>query len=299
MFVVICTTGFNNIFSVQANLTSSIPPKVTAPKMNVNATVVQVNDNFQVNVDAEYQMHTVYGLGDSYVTQNWGFGLTIDPSPYVTVTVTQDTLEAHYPIPSNASNISVKINGQETEWRYDKGTFHLFGTNIPQINWTISHVPRDFNVRIHYEEPISRTIENYEYLGDYAFTLPLYGRYGCSLLSYPLYDWVGYPPTEYNIQIQSTTPNITIYSINNRGTLNELNTTSLDGTVKATFTHESGEPTVAQGGVAFFNTPAKEKTTFPTITVIIASILIMAIVVFVYFKNLHKKQNTRKFSYHK
>jgi len=278
MFVVICTLGFNNIFLVQANLTSSIPPKVTAPKINVNATVIQVDGEFQVNVDAEYQMHTVYGLGDSYVTQNWGFGLMVDPSPYVTVTVTQDTLEAHYPIPLNASNISVQINGHETEWWQDKGKFHIFGENIPQINWTISSVPRDFSVRVHYEEPISRTTKDYDYLGDYAFTLPLYGRYGCSLLSYPLYDWIGYPPVEYNIQIQSTIPNITVYSINNRGTLNELNATSLDGTIKTTFTSESGETTVVQGGVAFFNSPLEDKTTFPNILVIGVSIIIIVAV---------------------
>jgi hypothetical protein len=297
MSVVLCSLVFYNIIPVQANLTSSIPPMVTAQKMIVNATVIQVDGDFQVNVDAEYQMHTIYGLGDSYVTQNWGFGLMVDPSPYVTVTVTQDTLEAHYPIPSNASNISVKINGFETEWWQDKGKFHLFGENIPQINWTISPVPRDFSVRVHYEEPISKTIEAYDYLGDYAFILPLFGRFGCSNISYPLYDWAGYSSTEYNIRIDSTISQVGTYSINNLGTLTQLNATTSNEngfeSVRTTFSHGEEENTGILGAIAVLDSPVDVIESFPIVSLLVAVSAIAAVVLAVGLLVYHKKHKNK------
>ncbi len=58
---------------------TSIPPKVTVPEMNVNAIISKVDDLFWVKIDAEYQMHTIYGYGDSYLAQNTGMGLIADP----------------------------------------------------------------------------------------------------------------------------------------------------------------------------------------------------------------------------
>ena len=282
---------------VKANpMYTEIPPMVSMPEMNVNATISRVNGLLWAKIDAEYQMHTVYGFGDSYLAQNRGMGLVVDPSPYVTVTVTQDTLEAHYPIPSNATNISVKINDEETDWQQDKGRFHLFDANLPQINWTVSPVPQDFNVTVHYEQPISKTSEAYGYLGDYAFTLPLYGRYGCSIISYPLYDWSGDPVIKYNIQIESAFPKIAAYSIDNRGTLIPLNytTSTENGVEKMDIAVSQGaeKTTVIQGGVAVFNSPIDETERFPPVFVVAAigavvAVIAVGLVVFL------RKRNTK------
>ena len=292
--IILVLMELQSVNVVRANpIYTEIPPKVSMPEMNVNATISKVDGLLWAKIDAEYQMHTIYGFGDSYQAQNTGMGLVVDSSPYVTVTVTQDILEAHYPIPSDATNLSVKINNEETQWQQDKGRFHLFDANLPQINWTISPVPQDFNMTISYEQPISKTSETYSYLGDYAFTLPLYGRYGCSIISYPLYDWGGYPPTKYNIQIQSAFP-IAVYSIDNRGALTSLNATTSTQIgfekVNATFSHGAEDTSAIQGAVAVFNSSIDETERFPNVLVAavcgaLAAVIAIGLVVFLRKRN--------------
>lgn len=237
---------------------TSIPPKVTVPEMNVNATISKVDDLFWVKIDAEYQMHTIYGYGDSYLAQNTGMGLIADPSPYVTVTVTQDILEAHYPIPFNVTNLSVKVNGEKVLWQQDsRGFFHIFDADLSEINWTVAPVPSEFVVVVHYEKSISKTSDVYSYLGDYAFVLPLYGRYGCSNISFPLYSWFGYIPREYNIQIESDFIETEAYSIDTRGTLAPLKYTASTekGIERIEISQENEEDTFFHGAVVVFNIP--------------------------------------------
>jgi len=266
-----------------------IPPKVNVPEMNVNATISRVDGAFWLKIDAEYKMHTVYALGDSYLAENTGMGLILDPSPYVIVTVTQDTLEAHYPIPSNATKISVWVNGEKVELQQDiHGYFHLFDANLQEINWTISPVPNDSLVAVHYEHPISRTGEEFSYLGDYAFTLPLYGRYGCSNLSYALYSWYGYPPNKYSIQIESNLTEMQAYSIDTRGTLTPLSHTPLInevGRLEIAFSREEESPFV-HGAVVVFNAPAEEAVPFPVVPIAVASAaaVVVGVGLLAYFK---------------
>lgn len=293
IFIVIT---LQNVNVAKANpMYTEIPPKVSMPKIMVNASISTVDGRLWVEVNAEYQMHTIYGFGDSYRAQNTGMGLVVDPSPYVTVTVTQDILEAHYPTPSNATNISVKINNKETSWQMEKGQFHLFDDNLPQINWTIAPVPQDFNITVHYEQPISETTEAYSYLGDYAFTLPLYGRYGCSIISFPLYDWAGYPPTEYKLQIESAISNIDTYSINNRGTLTFLNTTTSTENgfekIKTTFSHGENESTAIQGAVVVFNSSLQKTGNLPDVLTIVAFGVLAAVVAVGVIIFLRKRKN--------
>jgi hypothetical protein len=282
--------------TAKAYPTYGIPPKVNVPETNINATIFRVDEAFWVKIDAEYKMHAVYALGDSYIAENTGMGLIADPSPYVTVVVTQDTLEAHYPIPFNATKISVRVDGREVELQQDThGYFHLFDANLPEINWTVSPVSRDFDVTVHYEHPISKTSEVFSYLGDYAFTLPLYGRYGCSNISYPLYSWYGYSPNKYSIQIESDLNELQAYSIDTRGTLTPVNHTLIDGEagrITITFSQEEESPSV-HGAVVVFNVPAEENMTFPTLSVAAASLAVVALAaagLLVY----HKRNSVKK-----
>ncbi len=270
---------------------TEIPPKVNVPEMTVNATVSRVNGALWVKINAEYIMDTIYAFGDSYLAENTGMGLIADQSPYVTVTVTQDTLEAHYPIPFNATNTSVKIDGAEVEWQQDaKGYFHLFDANLQEINWTISPVPHNFFVTVHYEHPISKTSEVYAYLGEYAFTLPLYGRYGCSNISYPLYSWYGYPPIKFNIQIESNFNELQAYSIDTRGTLTPINhassISSAAGLMEISFSREEESPFI-HGAVVIFNAVAEEDAPFAVVSIAIAAVATVVLVaagLLVYFK---------------
>ncbi len=260
-----------------------IPPKVNVSEMNVNATISRVNGTLWVKIDAEYKMHAVYAYGDSYLAENTGMGLVLYPeSPYVMVTVTQDVLEAHYPVPLDATNISVRLNGEEIGVQQDvHGYFHLFDANLPEINWTVSSVPHDFVVVVHYEQPVSETIEAYAYLGEYAFTLPLYGRYGCSNISYPLYSWYGYPPNNYRVQIESSLTELhelQVYSVETRGTLAALGHSLIsdEGSWVIAFSREE-ESSFVHGAVVVFNAPS-EDVPFPVVPIIVAAFAIAMVV---------------------
>ena len=274
---------------------TSIPPKVTVPEMNVNATISKVNGLFWVAIDAEYQMHTIYGYGDSYIAQNTGMGSIADPSPYVTVTVTQDILEAHYPIPFNVTSLSVNVNGEKAVWQQDsRGFFHIFDSDLLEINWTVAPVPKEFIVAVHYEHPILKIDDVYSYLGDYAFVLPLYGRYGCSNISFPLYSWFGYVPREYNIQIESGFTETEAYSISTRGTLAPLKYTASTekGVERIEISQETEEDTFFHGAVVVFNTPISSYDNpaipdgYEPIFIGIISVLVAVVVIglLVYFK---------------
>ncbi len=245
---------------------SVIPPKVNVPEMGVNATISRVNGVLWAQIDAEYSMHTVYGYGDSYLTENYGMGLVLYPeSPYVMVTVTQDVLEAHYPVPTDATNISVTVNGAEVEVQQDpQGFFHIFDFDLSEINWTISQIPTDFIVTVHYEHAVSETSKTYTHLGNYAVSLPLYGRYGCSNISYPLYSWYGYPPNNYSIQIESNLTELQVYSVDTRGLLTQLNPTFIDECERWMITFcRTEESSFIHGAVLVLNAPSEEDGFLP------------------------------------
>jgi len=278
-----------------------IPPKVNVSETNVNATVSRFNGVLWVKIDAEYMMNTVYAYGDSYLSENYGMGLVLYPdSPYVMVTVTQDVLEAHYPVPPDATNISVSLNGEEVEAQQDAhGYFHLFDFDLAEINWTVSQVPNDFVVEVHYEHPVSEIPASYAYLGDFAVTLPLYGRYGCSNISYPLYSWYGYPPNNYSVQIESNLAELQVYSVDTRGTLTPLSPVSLasDKVRWAVAFYREEESSFVHGAVVVFNASSDEGFTFP-FALVIAAITVITVVAFagllVYLKKRQKTKSVVK-----
>ena len=275
-----------------------IPPKVNVPDMNVNATIYRVNGTLWAEVDAEYKMHAVYAYGDSYLAENYGMGLVLYPeSPYVMVTVTQDVLEAHYPVPLDATNISVRLDGEEVGVQKDvHGFFHLFDVDLAEINWTVSQFPNDFTVTVHYEHPVLETNEAYAYLGDYAVTLPLYGRYGCSDISYPLYSWYGYPPNNYSIQIEPNLTGLQVYSVDTKGTLTPLNPTLTNDGGKWVSTLCRGEKSsFIHGAVMVFNAPSAESVPFPVVPVSVVSVAVIVVVsvgMLVYFMKRKRARQT-------
>jgi hypothetical protein len=259
---------------------SEIPPKVNVPEMKVSATISTINGTLWAEIDADYTMHAVYAYGDSYLAENSGMGLVKYPeSPYLTVIVTQDVLEAHYPIPLDATNISVEINGKKIGEQQDpRGFFHLFDTDLAEINWTVSPVLDSFIVSVHYEHPVHRTTEDYNYLGDYAVALPLYGRYGCSNISYPLYSWYGYPPNNYDIQIKSKLANLQVYSLDTQGALTQLNSTNNDSGRWVTTLSRAQGSSFVHGAVMVFNAPPDESPQFPVVPVVASIVAVVAIV---------------------
>jgi hypothetical protein len=123
--------------------------------MPVTASIVRVNGELWAKVHAEYQMNTTHALGDSYLVQNWGYAALIDP--YVTVTVAYDRLDTKYPVPLDATNISLKMDRAELKYTLTEKTYRLVDDNLPELHWRISPVPGDFSVattNIQYQQQI-------------------------------------------------------------------------------------------------------------------------------------------------
>lgn len=293
-FVLICFQSVNLAYGYP---TVEVPPKVKVTETIVNASISRVSGKLWAKIDAEYKVQAIYAYGDSYLAENYGMGLVLYPdSPYLQATVTQDVLEVHYPIPSDAVNISVWLDSKKVSVQHDAhGYYHLFGTYLEEINWTISPVPKNFTVKVHYEQPVSETTATYAYLGEYALTLPMYGRLGCSNISYPLYSWYGYPPNNYRIQIETCLPTLNVYLIDSQGVLTPLNRTAFisDESEKwfAAFTTE--EATFIHGAVAVFNAPSEENwhsQTMPILVVFALFFVALSAAVLIYFAKFRARR---------
>jgi hypothetical protein len=173
---------------------TQIPPVVSMPEMEVTASVSRVNGELWAIADAEYEMDIVHAFGDSFLTENWGTGLVADPSPFVTVKVVYDRLDVQYPVPSGATDVSVKIDDADVNCTRTERRFHLFYADLPKLHWRISSVPSSFSITAIYEHEVSTTSETYAYLGKYAFVIPLGSRYGLQEIidySFNEYPWFG------------------------------------------------------------------------------------------------------------
>ncbi|MEM3356960.1 MAG: hypothetical protein QW166_03945 [Candidatus Bathyarchaeia archaeon] len=276
-FVLICFQSINIAYGYP---TVEVPPKVKVTETIVNASISRAYGKLWAKIDAEYKVQTIYAYGDSYLTENYGMGLVLYPDlPYLQATVTQDILEFHYPVPLDSANISVCVDGKEISVKKDAhGYYHLFDADLAEINWTIAPVPKKFVVKVHYEQPVSETTATYAYLGDYALTLPLYGRLGCSNISYPLYSWYGYPPNNYRVQIETCLSTLHVYLIDSQGVLTSLNRTAFiseeSGKWFAAFTIE--EATFVHGAVAVFNASSEENWSSQAVPILVTSALLFA-----------------------
>ena len=138
-------------------------------------------------------------------------------------------MEAHYPYPLNAKNLTVSVNNENKEWQVDnKGFCHIFDSNLKEINWTIEPVTKAFSIRVHYEQPIPKTSANTQYLGEYALIFPLILRYGSTDPPYPLYSWFSYRTTtsSFTIHTNNLAKQATAYSIDTQGSLTPIDPTS-------------------------------------------------------------------------
>lgn len=276
---------------------TQIAPIVSVPEMQVNATISRVNGTLWAKVDAAYSMNTIYAFGDKYQTQNYGFGLMYGPTE-ITVIVAYDRLDAHYPVPLNATSISIKMDSAELDWAYrDRSLFHLFDANLPELHWKISPVARHFSITAHYEHPVPTTDQTYAYLGKYAFLFPLGSRYGLEeVIDYAYNDhpWFGNNSTaQFNIQVESSFTNIHAYSIDGYGTLKPLNYTiskeNAAERIELTVSEEtptSHETTSSFGVAIVFDEAIETSKPFPILTIVAIAILIVVagVGLLVYFK---------------
>ncbi len=260
------------LLSVVTANSPSIPPDipviVTVPDIQINAEILQ-SDEVYAKVDSIYQTATVYKFGDTY---NNG-----------TIRIAFNRIDAYYPIPVGSRNFQVQIDGQDLNWtNRDRVFSHLFDSDLPNINWSISPVPQTFLLSTHYESNVSKTIQTYAYLGTYAFVIPLESRYGLDTISgnYSGYSWVGWSTNssaQVKIKIDPSFSNAHLYSINNLGTLTELNFQLSKENIAQTQVQLAGS-TRPFGLVLTFD--KSEQSQFqPEFPVVIASVIIVSLVV--------------------
>ena len=170
------------------------PPIISASHTETYCSIFNLDGELWANVDIEYQMKTIYNLGNSFSLPHQG-----------DFKIVTDTVNAHYPVPISAQNISVKINNQEISWQYhNKGFCHIFDSNLPEINWTISPVPKTFTINVHYAQPIPNNIPNSPSIGQYALVLPMIPRFGSTdTPSFHLYSWFDFGTTSSKVSIQA------------------------------------------------------------------------------------------------
>jgi hypothetical protein len=270
----------NAVTANSPSIPPDIPVIVTVPDMQINAEITQSNEVY-AKVDSTYQTMTIYKFGDTY---NNG-----------TIRIAFNRIDAYYPIPVGSKNIQVQMDGQDLNWTDRDRDFHLFDSNLPLINWSISPVPQTFSLSTHYESSILETSQTYAYLGSYAFVIPLESRYGLDTISgnYSGYSWVGWSTNSsahVRIKIDPSFSNAYLYSINNLGTLTQ---------VKFQFSNENIVETQIQligssrpfGLVVTFD-KSEEEPLSSVLPILIASVIIVLLVAIVLLYRRHRKTLT-------
>jgi hypothetical protein len=258
-----------------------IPPIVTVSNMNLNATVFVRDNQLWASIDAEYVTDTVHGYGESFYIPKKG----VEPqnaSDTYKITVVTDMLEADYPMLPNATNISVKVNGEEKEWYHkEQSIFHLYGSDMKRIGWITQPAPKDFTINVHYEHPLIKTSDT-----ETTLILPLGQRYGSTEAPYyPLYDWYGFTSIDVSMRLQTEISDLPFEfcSVYSNGSVTPLTSNALvDGastiqTVEFTTTAQTQFPL----GIVILtqtneNTLEQQPQNFePTLLVVLTAVLII------------------------
>ncbi len=279
---------------------TQIPPVVNVPNMQIKAQILRTEKEALATVDVTYTMKTRYGYGDSFLSENWGMNMMVDPSQYVEVTVVYDNLDAYYPIPPNATNVSFKINNDNLNWTQKHiHNYHLFDTYLTEVTWRINKVLDSFQITAHYEVPLEKTPEIYSYLGEYALIIPLGAQFGLkeAASNYNSYHWFDNSSADFSIQTDESFGDIVAYSIDGLGTLEQLDSTltgqdktsQTDFTVSVPDLSNSATKSI-HGAVVILNNQKQDVTEQNTQTVpliaaaTIAIILVIVITVLIYLK---------------
>jgi hypothetical protein len=68
-----------------------------------------------------------------------------------------------YPLPSDATNVSVYVDQKVVSWWYTGQTYASIFGDLPVINWTISPAPSNFTVEVDYEHSVPLYDQNFTY----------------------------------------------------------------------------------------------------------------------------------------
>jgi hypothetical protein len=268
----------NAVTANSPSIPPDIPVIVTVPDMQINAEIIQRNGVY-ATVDSIYQTTTIYKFGDTYNNGK--------------IRIAFNRIDAYYPLPVGSKNIQVQIDGLDLNWtdRY-RGFTHLFDSDLPNINWSISPVPQTFSLSTHYEFTVPKTSPANAYLGTYACLIPLESRYGLDAISgnYSGYSWVGWSTNSsalVRIKIDPSFSNAHLYSINNVGTLTEVKFQLSKDNIAETQIQLIGSS--RPFGLVLTFDKSEESPLQSTTPILIASLIIVLLVTLVLLYRRHRK----------
>jgi hypothetical protein len=122
-------TDQTNTIQVSASVSAANPipvPTLIMPEEYINVTLFSADGTWLAKVNGTY--------------------------PFKNINYTMVTMD--YPVPPNATNISVEMNETRLSWTYNTKTYSTVIGDWPMINWTISPTPQNFTVKTYYENPL-------------------------------------------------------------------------------------------------------------------------------------------------
>ena len=196
----------------------------------------------------------------------------INSQDEITVMVAYNRLDAQFPVPLNATNLSVKMDAEETNWTFTSRINHLLDANLPELHWGITPVPSNFSITTHYEYTVPSTTEAYAYLGKHACLFPLNSRFGLEgAINYNgnEHPWLTNATcTKFNIRMNPFFTNLKAYSVDGFGTLTPINFTLTMNNSTPTMQFTLSKENILLGVVVLFDDPTTQyPTTTPTETV--------------------------------
>ncbi|MCJ7559539.1 hypothetical protein MUO79_02840, partial [Candidatus Bathyarchaeota archaeon] len=263
--------GMSSINSAAASDTPSLL-HIGMPIEYVNYTITRENGTLWAKIDGTYPLHVVFEPADETNFDDTAFFVTSDELPLV------------YPTPPGTTNIHVKINETELSWSnyteiYPSALHHTAIGDWPMFNCTISPIPDDFVLKIHYEHPIA--LINGSYLFLYDLNISPY-----------LSSWSPNSTAYFTIRIETNASNLRAYTTETDSTWNPKNYTlskeDTTETVTIQMYSELSQPLAGDLVVMFSDSSAQIPDKFPY-WVIVPLLIVIAVLAVIVYRKKHRQ----------
>jgi hypothetical protein len=97
------------------------------------------------------------------ITVNNGYAYARVNGTYPFENLGYQNISMSYPLPQDATDVSVQIDGNTVPWWYTNQTYSTVFGDLPVINWTIDPAPNEFTVEIDYQHSVPIIDHNFTY----------------------------------------------------------------------------------------------------------------------------------------
>jgi len=246
--------------------------QIGMPIEYVNYTITRVNGTLWAKIDGTYPLHIVFEPADETNFDDTAFFVTSDELPLV------------YPTPPGTTNIHVKLDETELSWSnyteiYPSALHHTAIGDWPMFNCTISPIPDDFVLKIHYEHPIA--LINGSYLFLYDLNISPY-----------LSSWNPNSTAYFTIRIETNASNLRAYTTETDSTWNPKNYTlskeDTTETVTIQMYSELSQPLAGDLVVMFTESSAQVPNELPY-WIIVPLLIVIAVLAVIVYRKKHRQ----------